>query len=515
MTPAQHGCGPAAGLCASAAPLAAAVLLAVAGCARPLPPPGGQPDRLPPEIVSTRPEQLAVVAGYDKPVVFRFNERISERGLGPRSVVVSPQGGEVDVDHSGDEIKVSLKHGWKQGVVYRVTLLPTVRDLFGNQRQVPAEVVFSTGPAIPETAVAGLLLDRITGKPEQDAWVSARSRADSTVVYATVADTAGFYALRFLPPGAYTVMAFVDRNNNRKPDQSEAFAEDTARLPSARDTVLLPTLSLLTRDTTPARLVRADVKDSLEIDLHFDDYLDPDQPLGPVRVALFRMPDSTRVAGTPTLYFPKKFARAKAATAKAAGDTSKTGKPGVDTARAAPPGAQGPGRPPRRDTTAAAPAGQGPGGPARRDTTAADTVQLPTRDLMLVPAAPLPPRTKYVVTVDGVVNVNGLPKGGGSAPFQTPAPPRQRPAADTTKRPAADTTKQPPADTTKRPAADTTKRPAADTTKRPPAAAAKPPAADTTRLPPADTIKRPVPDTTARPARPDTSGAGPPRPPGH
>ncbi len=432
---------------------------------------GGKQDRLPPEVVFTRPEQLSVDTGYTKPVVFTFDERISERGLGRSSVVVSPLSGEVELDHSGDEVKVSLKSGWKPGQIYHVVLLPGLHDLFGNQRKVPAELVFSTGPSIPQTALAGLLTDRITGKPQADAWVLARAGADSTT-YAAVTDTAGFYALRFLPPGSYVVTAFADRNNNRKPDVSEALAVDTVRLASERDTVLLPTLALLVADTAPARLVRAEAKDTTAVHLFFDDYLDPTQSLAGVHTTLLRMPDSTRVPGAPLLYFPKQYERMKAAQARAAADTAK-------------------GRPPGADTAAAAVAAKPPA-PARAagDTAAADTVQLPTRELVLVPSSPFTPHTRYVVQVQGVVNVNELGRGAGSVAFETPARPKPPPPDTTRARAPGDTTGRAPA-----PDTGGARRPPADT------ARAKPVPADTSRPPPADTMRRPVP--------PDTSGAPP------
>jgi hypothetical protein len=40
---------------------------------------------------------------------------------------------------------------------------------------------------------------------------------------------------------------------------------------------------------------------------------------------------------------------------------------------------------------------------------------------------PLEPDTRYFVVVEGVTNIHGMPGGGGSAPFRTPARPAAAP----------------------------------------------------------------------------------------
>ena len=88
-------------------PLAAA-LLALA-CAQATPPPGGVEDRMPPRIVATTPDTLSIVESLDGPVVFRFNERISERGITNNSVLVSPRTGDVKVKRGREEIRVEVE----------------------------------------------------------------------------------------------------------------------------------------------------------------------------------------------------------------------------------------------------------------------------------------------------------------------------------------------------------------------------------------------------------------------
>lgn len=370
--------------------IALLLLAAVAACARVMPPPGGVRDTEPPRIVRTEPEQNSNAtqhAGTRRPVRIFFHETVSERS--PRELVqVSPETGEIDVDRDGEELRVTIGGGWQPGRVYRVTVLPGIVDRMGNARPAAYELVFSTGGTILPNALGGLATDRITGRPVAAGRVEAIARADSTV-YTTVTDSAGFFSMRSLPAGIYDTRIYVDQNRNRALDAFEARAISQFTI-APNDTLALE-LAVLAPDTTPARLVRAEGRDSLQVGLIFDDYMDP--PTGPlnIRVVAWQLPDSTQIVGG-TVMTVRSFRATR-----------------PDTARVTPPGLAAP-----ADTAAA----------------------LPVNELVWVPPRPLRPSTRYRVTATGYRNLHGLPNGGGSVVFTMPAPPRAAPAAppDTTRR---------------------------------------------------------------------------------
>ncbi|MGH7505589.1 MAG: Ig-like domain-containing protein [Longimicrobiales bacterium] len=410
-----------------------ALALCVAACARPLPPPGGEEDRSPPQIVATEPEPLAVLPDFNGPVVFRFDERLTEQNV-ETSILVSPATSEARADHDGSAVRVELEGGWRPGIVYRVVLLPGIGDLFGNQRQTPAELVFSTGPEIPETALAGIVLERITGRPARDVIIEAAprdstsaSRGDSlavqrsdssappsdssaaargdSIVYLTTADTAAFFALRHLPVGGYDVRAYVDENDNRRHDPSEAIAAaQPVTFEGPRDTIAL-VLTVIPPDTTPAEITRAEVRDSTQIRVTVDDYIDPDIPLD-VQAMLFTLPDTTPFAGAHHIMSPDSFDTLR----RALGDTI---GPPVDTLAQI-----------RPELEPATPVVE-PIGP------------LPFREIVLVPGSPLPPETSFLLRVEGLINIAGLTGGGGEVEFETPA---RRAPPDTTTIPIDTTT---------------------------------------------------------------------------
>jgi hypothetical protein len=386
---------------------------ALFACARAYPPPGGEQDRLPPGLVSTAPAPLEVVPGFKGPVVFRFDERISERGFSEALVTVSPLDSTMRVQRARNEIRVEIDGGWRPDRIYRVVLLPGIRDLFGNERDEPTEVVFSTGPPVPNTAIGGIVLDRLTNRVVQRPVVRAVRRGEN-VAYTAVGDTAGFFSLRHMPMGVYDIVAFADANRNRRHDPAEPLDSAQASLASQADTLTF-VFNVLAPDSTPPRVTRAESVDSLRVRVTFDDHFDPAATMTAAVVQLHALPDSALVPAAARIMVATVFEQERrGAPAAAPADTA-----AADTAAAVRPAA--PAQLPRPAGRAAAPAAP----------------PLPSRDLVVELDQPLPPGT-YAITISGVVNISGL-AGGGTARFEIAAPrvaPEPPPAAppDSTRR---------------------------------------------------------------------------------
>ena len=409
------------------------VLLAVvlglgAGCARAYAPPGGERDVLAPGLDSVTPAPLSVVPPSREPVVFRFNERISGRRFNRTLVTVSPAAPEdVNPEVSGRELRISLEDGWQPGRVYQILVRPGIEDLFGNRRTDPVELVFSTGDPPPPSALAGVLIDRITAQPPREAVLEATRHADSAT-YTAAADSVGFFALRHVPYGTYDVVAYADQNRNRRRDPGEARAGPVpATLAAGQDTVMLE-LVLLPNDTTPPRLVRAERIDSTHVRLSFDDFVDPDSNLEAITVQVLAPADSSALPHRARLLQVDAFEREAAARAAAADSAARAAAAdsaaaaAADSARAAPPDTTGAVPVPARPPAAPRPA------PALAAADTATGPPAPRKELIAELDRPLP-AAEVVVRVNGVRNVNGLSGGGvGALPYQAaPPPPTETP----------------------------------------------------------------------------------------
>ncbi|MDP2958623.1 MAG: Ig-like domain-containing protein [Longimicrobiales bacterium] len=438
--------------------LASALAAGLAGaCARQGAPPGGPEDRRPPVVVSTFPDTFAVLTEpFRGPVRFDFDERISERvasGTLDQAVVVSPRTGRVRVGHGRQSISVEVDGGFRPGLVYRITLLPVVRDLFNNQLFAPSELVFSTGGDFNASAVAGTAWDRVTAEGLDALEVMAIPvESADTIPHVARTDTGGVYVFRYLPPARYRLVAFQDRNRNGLVDRMELQGERSFEVAGA-DTSFVD-VAVLQPDTTPARLTRAVVVDSVTVVVEFDDYLDPMAAAALMGVTLTS--DSTGALVPAQVLHEREyvawvaqlqdsFARLDSLEARqradealediplsrdtlradtAAADTLEPAAPPPPVARpvqttrplpaSLPVPTSGGGRP-------AAPPPRGPGG-RQEEVLAPDGRPLPARRLVLRLEESLVINAAYKVSAGSVVNIAGTGGGGGEAAVIRQAP---------------------------------------------------------------------------------------------
>lgn len=435
-------------------------------------------------MVGTEPDTFAVVEDFRGPVRFVFDERLSERVTGSVDdlVTVSPRTGDVRVSVGRNDVTVEVAGGFAPGQVYRVTLRPAVSDLFSNALRDPFELVFSTGGEFHPNALAGFAWDRLTADGVDDARIVARQVDDTMVAHVARSDGDGLYAFRYLPPGRYDVLAFLDRNRNGELDPMEPRG-GIRPLIGAADTILAD-VPLLTPDTSAAQVVGVDVVGDRTLVVRFDDFLDPAISVRSLGIGI--RPDSGASEGLDVPRIERvyhiweynrwvdevadSFARldsleAVAAAARrdsvaAAAEAAAAAEPVVppdtvammdttgvdvdtpaanpavvtptpavaDTPRVAPPERV---LPPRVEVPGERPRVEGEplrvpteGAPDRLD-------PLPQRRVVARLDRPLPANEPFRILVTGVRNINGLPQGGGTAVFvRQPPPPDTTAAAD-------------------------------------------------------------------------------------
>ena len=275
----------------AAASVAACAVACAAGCASPGAPPGGPPDHEPPVILAVNPDSGAINVKA-KDVTVRFNEVVSER---PRAgndlgalIVLSPSDGPARVDWGRTTLTVRPRKAFRPNTAYALTILPGIVDLSGNAIAKSRTSVFSTGTAIPRGVARGAVFDWLTLKPAAGALIDARVGDDTTFTWIARADSMGRYMLPFLPGGSYTIRAVIDANRNGRVEPLEMWDSATVAISdSAR-----ADLYAFTHDTLGARIVRADVKDSLTLRLTFDRPLALVPQLNPGQIEVHRADSS-------------------------------------------------------------------------------------------------------------------------------------------------------------------------------------------------------------------------------
>ena len=415
-----------------------AILAVLPSCGKLGPPPGGPPDALPPEVLTTRPDSFAAYPGFEGNVEFRFSETVSEGtqpnlgyGTGDleRLVLISPSDGVPKVRWERSVIAARPREGWRPNTVYRVELLPGVTDLRRNRVAGGRVVTFTTGAPLPTDSLRGIAVDWTTRQVARQAAVEAILLPDS-LAYRTQTDSSGRFVLAPLPHGAYLLRAYLDQNKNRRLDGREGW-DSAGRQPAPSAEAIL---WLAPRDTAGPRVAQVTARDTLTIEIQTTQLLDPAQHLDTTNVRLLLLPDSTPV---PVLSFLSKVeddsavARARARADSLKADSIARTRP--DSARGAPA--------PRTPAPTPAPAPAAPQG-RRRGQAPVDSALIrllqsrpPLGDrLVLRVAAPLGYNTSYVVEILGVRNVNQV-AGRAMGGLKTPAPPPPPKApADSTRR---------------------------------------------------------------------------------
>jgi hypothetical protein len=273
--------------------LIAAVVLGL-GCASPGMPPGGPPDVTAPKIIAIIPDSGSVGV-KPKEVIFRFDEVVSERPQSATTLadlfLISPRDGVPSVSWHRDAIAVKPAHGWRANTPYTVIMMRGIADIRGNVRNTGVTTFFSTGPTIPRTRIAGQVFDWVTGAAAAGALIESFVPPDSLHPYVALVDTGGAFALEHVPPGRYTIRAYLDRNKNMSVDPSEPWDSTSVNLADSTRLELL----LFVHDTAPPHLREVALADSLTLRLTFDKPMDPAQTLTAANFAIVG-PDSALVS---------------------------------------------------------------------------------------------------------------------------------------------------------------------------------------------------------------------------
>ncbi|MDP1889509.1 MAG: Ig-like domain-containing protein [Gemmatimonadaceae bacterium] len=272
---------------------AAAAAAGALSCASPGAPPGGPVDRLAPVIETVTPDSGALNV-KDRAVTVRFDEVISERSRGGdlRNVVVlSPSDGAARVQWRRDAITVRPRKGFRENTAYSLTIMPGLSDLSGNPTTKARTYVFSTGASIPDGVVRGAVFDWTTLRPAGGALIDARIGSDTMFRWIARTDSTGRYTLPLLPAGSYTIRAMLDANANGRLEPRELWDSVTV---GVADSLRLD-LYAFAHDTLGARVVGADVRDSVTLRFSFDRPLALEPVLTADQVEI-RRADSSRVS---------------------------------------------------------------------------------------------------------------------------------------------------------------------------------------------------------------------------
>lgn len=221
-----------------------AILLA--SCATPMPPTGGPPDEMPPQIEASTPVPGSVnVSG--ETIRITFSEYVDE-GSFSQALSISPDPAvAAEISWSGRSVEIRLPDGFRPNTTYVVTLDTELRDVRNVALTSPVTLAFSTGPTISTGRLSGRVVLPRTADPAAGVDVFAYARPDSSApdslparpAYRTQTEPSGAFSFTHLTEQYYYVIGLRDENRNVALDPQEPFAAPPAPAVFA-DTVAAP-----------------------------------------------------------------------------------------------------------------------------------------------------------------------------------------------------------------------------------------------------------------------------------
>lgn len=197
-------------------------VLLICSCAQVAGPPGGEPDKTPPTMISSQPANGSVNVPSGNKVLIRFSEPV-QPGAG-RQVYISPRPAkEPKLKWKSDVLEVILPDTFKANQTYIVQVSSAVSDLRNNRLDSAVIVAFSTGNTLDSGHVAGTVT--LAGAPQPSVSVGLYEvagaldslRYDSiSPDYMTLTTNKGLFEFRYLPRKVYQPIAWTDRNRDEK-----------------------------------------------------------------------------------------------------------------------------------------------------------------------------------------------------------------------------------------------------------------------------------------------------------
>lgn len=221
------------------------LIILVLGCAKSMAPPGGPIDRTPPEVLTVSPKSGSVNVPLDTRLIFKFSEGI-DRTTVDNALFVSPEPEELPkIKVRNDEVEIIPREPLKPNRTYIITLGTDLKDAHSVNLAQSVTVAFSTGATIDTGSVGGVVYR--DGKTTPGISVAlfgsdpgaATIPIDSLVPdYQTQSGEGGAYKLDYLLPDSFYLVAYEDKNKNRRVD----YGSEMIGLPfvMARTTVAEP-----------------------------------------------------------------------------------------------------------------------------------------------------------------------------------------------------------------------------------------------------------------------------------
>jgi uncharacterized protein (DUF2141 family)/methionine-rich copper-binding protein CopC len=182
-------------------------------CANQLPPPGGEPDRIPPKILEVYPLDGTTMFSENS-FEIEFSEYVDKRSA-TEAIFISPFiEGALEYSWNGTTLEVTFPEKLKEDVTYTITIGTDVVDLNNKNRMAQAFTFsFSTGEKIDRKIISG----KVYGKNKEGTFIYAYKFDEITDSllkrkpdYVSQTGVDGSFSIKGLGAGNYRIFAVND-----------------------------------------------------------------------------------------------------------------------------------------------------------------------------------------------------------------------------------------------------------------------------------------------------------------
>lgn len=210
------------------------------GCAKFVPPTGGERDIIPPKLIDSIPRDKAT--NYQaKEIWLKFDEYVDAKDLKQELIITPEPETKYKVKSKGDEITLEFQDSLDSNTTYTFNFGAGIKDINERNKSDKVKLVFSTGAKLDSLSVGGEVKNLFTKESAIGATIGLYNieQKDSIQLmgrkptYFVKSDSSGIYKFENLKKGKYKLLAFSDANKNVRFDNKKelfGFSADTLNL---------------------------------------------------------------------------------------------------------------------------------------------------------------------------------------------------------------------------------------------------------------------------------------------
>jgi hypothetical protein len=202
------------------------VMLIVAACAKISAPTGGLRDRIPPEVIESKPVNKARNFKGNK-ISVTFNEYIVLDNINEKFMISPPTRTKPRVYTRGKSVNVEFDDKLRDSTTYTLYFLDAVKDLNEGNVIENYQFVFATGSELDSLSVTGNVYNAYDLEvPEKTTVMLYRDLNDSAVIknmpdYLSRIDVNGYFRIDNVRSGSYRLYAIKDDDNSKSYNRVE------------------------------------------------------------------------------------------------------------------------------------------------------------------------------------------------------------------------------------------------------------------------------------------------------